>query len=173
MIGPIVKHGSSSATSLTAGWELRDGPHGRDIHPLLIRLTISVSDCLWPGRIAASGECATYLLNSTLPGAVRLKVEGHGVADRERQCIALRLHRTGSGGVARESGEGEQGERRTRNGASEPPDVMTSYEGAGEDRDRHGNRRSSIENSLVGQASPPIHKLLWLCRSASPERIPQ
>ena len=90
------------------GGSFRDGPHGRDIHPLLIRLTISVSDCRWPGRIAASGECATYLLNSTLPGAVRLKVEGHGVADRERQCIALRLHRTGSGGVARESGEGEQ-----------------------------------------------------------------
>ena len=86
------------------GGSFRDGPHGRDIHPLLIRLTISVSDCRWPGRIAASGECATYLLNSTLPGAVRLKVEGHGVADRERQCIALRLHRPGSGGVARESG---------------------------------------------------------------------
>ena len=89
---------------LTAAREPSTRRYGREIHPPLIRLTISVLERRLPGRIAASGECAADLLNSTLPGAVRLKVEGHSVADRERQCIALRLHRTGSGGVARESG---------------------------------------------------------------------
>ena len=92
---------------LTAAREPSTRRYGREIHPPLIRLTISVLERRLPGRIAASGECAADLLNSTLPGAFRI-AEGHCVSGRERQRLALRLDRTNSGGVAGEGGEGEQ-----------------------------------------------------------------
>jgi hypothetical protein len=74
----------------------------------VIRLTISISDHRRPGRLATSGECATYLLDSTLQGPFRLKAEGNRVSDSERQRLGLRLHRACSSGVSYEGGKGEQ-----------------------------------------------------------------
>ena len=82
MIGPIVKHGSSSAASSPLDGSLPDRLSRPRHSPPPIRLTISESDALRPGRIAASGERAAHLLNSTLPGAFRLKAEGYGVSGK-------------------------------------------------------------------------------------------